>query len=89
MLKRVSHILFMVMDRQGEYEVDEIVGYTKPSDVAVVTFININVRFSNKIPDGYYIELKMLTGEYAAYDGFALNDDDIKVASFVQRFLGK
>ncbi len=48
-----------------------MIEHTKKGDVAVVTF-------DNKNDEDLYLELTVATGEFAGYDGLALNMEDIK-----------
>ena len=94
-----------IWDRNGEYEPDEIVGYLSPNNVAEVTYIEKDYKnkstpiikisdelvlsYTQKVPDGWYVELKLLSGEYKGYDGLALNEKDMERASFVTKFKPK
>lgn len=66
---------------------DEVIGYTDPSDVAVVVFDDSKsevVTFKErKVELGDYIELTVASGRWAGYDNLALNKADIKKATLI------
>lgn len=56
------------------YKDDEIIGYTKVGDMAVITYSD----FKND-----YHEITIISGEYTGVDYLALNNDDLYISTFV------
>ena len=53
---------------------DEIIGYTKVGDMAVVAYSDFK--------DDYH-EVTIVSGEYAGVDTLALNNDDLYISTFI------
>jgi hypothetical protein len=57
---------------------DEIIGYTKVGDMAVVTHSDFK--------DDYH-EVSIVSGKYTGVDTLALNNDDLYISTFVMNHI--
>lgn len=64
---------YPIYDREDD---NKVIGYTEVGDMAVITFV------SNLYDEGYY-ETVIVSGKYIGVDTLALNDSDIKKATFL------